>query len=133
MYEGAMQAAGARGRVIPHGEADLTALIAGCDVFVSQYSSSLLEAIVLGKPTVFVELRDGPPFYPFDDEGMAQRVTRREEVAPALAKALEEAAPSPTRQKEKEQRQRFFARHVEPFDGQAVERIAAAVEELLGG
>ncbi|MCX7597885.1 MAG: hypothetical protein N2512_03320, partial [Armatimonadetes bacterium] len=75
MYWRAMVAAGAEGEVIPHGAASLAALIAACDVFISQFSTSILDAIVLGKPAIFIELRPGPPFYPFDDFGAARRIT----------------------------------------------------------
>jgi len=122
MYRRAMAAAGAEGAVIPHGAADLGALISACDVFVSQFSTSLLDAIVLGKPTVFVELRPGPPFYPFDDFGMARRVTEPGQMLSALQEALRGPAPS------EEARKAFAQRHLEPLDGHALDRMA---DEIL--
>jgi len=129
MYRSALEAAGARGHVIPHGEADLSSLIAGCDVLVSQFSSCLLEAIMLGKPTVFVEPREGPPFYPFDDFGMAIRATDVGEVEQALRSALSSAEEAGRA----EAREQFFARHLDPLDGRALDRIAEAVDAAAGG
>jgi hypothetical protein len=126
MYREALDRAGAAGEVIPHGEADLRRLTAACDVFVSQFSTSILDAIVLGKPTVFVELREGPPFYPFDDFGAARRVSRPEDIEPALREALGgTAVPS------EEARAAFARRHLEPMDGRALERMAAEIARGL--
>lgn len=129
MYRRAMEAAGTPGRVIPHGQADLGRLIAGCDAFVSQFSSSVLEAIVLGKPAVFVDLREGPPFYPFDDFGMAIRAREVGEVEEALRSALGSAREPGSG----EAREQFFAKHLDPLDGRALERIAQAVETAAEG
>jgi hypothetical protein len=130
MYKRALSAAGAKGKVIGHGQAALASLIAGCDVFVSQFSSTLLAALVLSKPALFVELaapdslaaltgHSRPPFYPFADFGAALRVTQAEEIEPALRQAL----ANPNRLCPTE----FAYRHLEPLDGRAVERMAAAL------
>lgn len=122
MYRRAMAAAGAGGEIIPHGAADLATLISACDVFVSQFSTSILDALALGKPTIFVELRPGPPFYPFDDFGMAQRVTEPSQVEAALREALGH------RKIPEQARQAFARRHLEPLDGAALDRMA---DEIL--
>ncbi len=41
MYQRAMEKAGCEGRIIPHGTADLRDLVAACDVFVSQFSTTI--------------------------------------------------------------------------------------------
>lgn len=122
MYRRAIHAAGAQGEIIPHGAASLAALIAACDVFVSQFSTSILEAIVLGRPAIFIELRPGPPFYPFDDFGMARRITDSRELVAALSEALQGVAPS------FEARRAFAERHLEPVDGRSLDRMA---DEIL--
>ena len=123
MYRRAMEKAGCEGRIIPHGTADLRGLIAACDVFVSQFSTTILEALALGKPVVFVELREGPPFYPFDDFGAAIRVTRPDEAEPALRRAMSDEG----RSQMQAARAEFSARHLEPWDGHALERMAQAI------
>jgi UDP-N-acetylglucosamine:LPS N-acetylglucosamine transferase len=123
MYRRAMAKAGCEGRIIAHGTADLRDLIAACDVFVSQFSTTILEALALGKPVVFVELREGPPFYPFDDFGAAIRVTRPDDAEPALRRAMSDEG----RAQMQAARAEFSTRHLEPWDGHALERMAQAI------
>ncbi|MBC7287228.1 MAG: hypothetical protein H5T86_04110 [Armatimonadetes bacterium] len=125
MYERTMEAAGAAGEIIEHGQVGLGNLIAGGDVFVSQFSSSILEALVLERPVVFVEMREGPPFYPFDDFGAATRVTRPEEMEKALREALRRGpALVPAS---------FVDRHLAPLDGKALERMAEEIARVCEG
>ncbi len=124
MYAHALDQAGADGEVIEHGRVPLGSLIAGGDVFISQFSSTILEAMVLRRPVVFVEMRDGPPFYPFDDFGAARRVTTPGDAEAALREALREGQAEPPAE--------FVRRHLEPLDGRALERIAEVVAQLAG-
>lgn len=128
MYERSLADAGASGLILPHGEADLNALLAGCDVFVSQFSSSILAAVALGKSTMFVDLRNGPPFYPFDDFDMALRATTPQAIEETLRAALERSLPGT----DPVLHSRFYARHLAPLDGRATERLADALLAYLG-
>jgi UDP-N-acetylglucosamine:LPS N-acetylglucosamine transferase len=123
MYRRALEKAGCSGTIVAHGTADLRDLIATCDVFVSQFSTTILDALAIGKPVVFVELREGPPFYPFDDFGAAIRVTRAEEAEEALRRAMSEEG----RAEMQAARAAFAVRHLEPMDGKAMERMAEAI------
>ncbi|MCX7600040.1 MAG: hypothetical protein N2512_14410, partial [Armatimonadetes bacterium] len=91
------------------------------DVFISQFSTSILDAIVLGKPAIFIELRPGPPFYPFDDFGAARRITDPGQLLSALREALEGVPLS------SEIRRAFARRHLDPLDGRALDRMAEQI------
>lgn len=122
-YERVLRRHSAVGKVIPHGQADLHRLIAGCNLFVSQFSSTILDAIALGRPVVCVDFRPGPAFYPFHEFKAAFRACSPGDVEPAMRRGLVTPATGPG----DPDWQRFAERHIEPLDGRAVERMASLI------
>ncbi len=123
-YALALHNAGSEGEIVEHGRVPLNKLICGCDLFISQFSSAIMEAIVLGKPVLAVDFRSPQPFYPFDECPTVFRVTAPEEVGDKLRLALS-CRPADTRSAE------FWRRHLEPFDAHATSRIAAVIASAI--
>ncbi len=124
-YRRILKATGCPGRVVQADELPLGRLIAACDLFLTQFSSSVLEALAAGKPCVFVDTRPGPPFYPFDESPLAVRAGDAAEVEAAIRRALQVAQ----RGTASPEHDAFRRRHLEPADGRALERIADAIAE----
>ncbi len=116
-------------RLIRHGELPLRALIAASDLLVTRFSTTAVEAALLGTPVMVVNLSGGPDQYPYVDEGAAQGVYSREDMLPTLDRLLRDAG---TRRRLIESQQRFLDRHLGVRDGRATERIAARIATLAG-
>lgn len=104
-------------------DGDVVALFGDCDVYVTTYSTSLIEAAAVGLPVVYYRInaqRLGPPFS--GDEFLARRsASTPAQLAALLADRDALAAPPPAD---------WVERYLGPTEG-AVERIIAAVEEQV--
>jgi PAS domain-containing protein len=104
-------------------DGDVIALFGDCDVYVTTYSTSLIEAAAVGLPVVYYRInaqRLGRPFS--DDEFLARRsVSTPAQLASLLADRDALAVPPPGD---------WVERYLGPTE-RAVERIIAAVEEQV--
>ena len=122
-YEAVLRALGAsRVRVLPSG-ADLMTLLHAADALVTVESASAIEALVLAKPVVILNL----PTHLGElvDKGVALGVDADEDPLPALRSALTDA---PTRERLRAARERYLADMAMGVDGAATQRIL----ELIG-
>jgi glycosyltransferase involved in cell wall biosynthesis len=103
-------------------------LIAGCDLFISSSSSTVLLAMMLDRPIITVNFDAVPHFDQFESIGGTVHVRTHEQFAAALIRLFEddEAAAFLRRQ-----RQEVLARYTR-FDGRAAERIAGLLIEAIG-
>ena len=124
-YAAAVAAAGAtRTRVLPP-STDLLELMHAGDVLVTVESLSAVEALVLGRPVVVLEmpnhLRD------LVDAGVAVGVAAGSDPAGALWSVLRDPD---TREELEQARQRYVSELAMGVDGHATERILALVREM---
>jgi hypothetical protein len=103
---------------------DVIALFDECDVYVTTYSTSLLEAAAIGLPIIYYRVNRQSLSAPFsDDEFLARRsVTSPAQLATLLADRDELATSPPNG---------WVERYLGPSAG-AVDRILAAIEQHAG-
>ena len=69
---------------------DLYALISNCQLLITKYSTTALEAMIVDKPVVVINLSGQPTPVPYAEEGAALGVYRYEDIEQAILKALYE-------------------------------------------
>ena len=107
-------------------DADTYEALYSCDLFLADFSTVVLEAIVLRKTGVTLHLSKGQDPTPYF-RGVTLRVYREEDLAPAIRKALYDEDEI---KKLKKARERFVQEHAYTQDGRATERIANIIEEM---
>ena len=99
-------------------------LLAACDVLVGGFSTTVIEAILLGRTTICVNFSDEEYRYPFVADGGSLPARTDEELTQSLATALSGEADADLAAG----RRRFLEKHMGPSaDGQA----AAALADLI--
>jgi UDP-N-acetylglucosamine 2-epimerase len=114
-------------RLMPHGEAPLKEIIAASDLLVTRFSTTAIEAALIGVPVMTVNLSGGPDQYPYTEEGAAMGVSDYDEIAPTLRRLLTDTG---ARNRILDSQNVFLDRHVGPRDGGATRRIAETIAEL---
>ncbi len=106
---------------------DFYALLAACDIHVSFASTTLIEAAILRKPNLGLDMGST------SDPAGYRAAHAFLPVAPAdLGGVVHELLSDPRRRKRLQAEQRAFAEDWCLHDGQAVERIVALVESVIG-
>jgi hypothetical protein len=105
---------------------DLAALIAASRAIVTVNSTVALDALVLGVPTLVVDLPNN--LSPFVEAGVMAGATAAEAIEPMLRAIVDEGA---ARRALLERRAAFLARYAIGCDGGAARRAADAVLELM--
>jgi CDP-glycerol glycerophosphotransferase (TagB/SpsB family) len=105
-------------------EAEITELIAACEVFVSSSSSTVILAMMLDRPIVTVNFNQVPHFDYYAEVGGTLHARSVEQAATYLRLAAED---QPTRRRLAKERARVLARYAR-FDGRATERLADLVQ-----
>jgi surface carbohydrate biosynthesis protein len=85
-------------------DTDLYALISNCELLITKFSTTALEAMMVGKPVVTINLSGHPTPVPYAEEGAAIGVYRYEDIEQAIVKTLYDEE---TRSKLKAGRDRF--------------------------
>jgi len=105
-------------------------LLAACDVLISGSSTTVFEAILLGRKTVCVNFSGEPDRYPYAADGGSVAARSVEEVHAALDRVLSDRS----RDELEAGRRRFLARHAGPAaEGKAAEELARLVGSLVRG
>jgi hypothetical protein len=113
-------------------------LLGACDVLISGSSTTVLEAILLGKKAICVNLSGEPDRYPYVADGGALAGRSPEEVHASLEKALSDAEPVSEivggPDERAEARRRFLTRHAGPSaDGEGAATLARWIRDLVQG
>ncbi len=114
--------------IVRHDEQPLSELIAGCSLFISRFSTTLLDAVLTGKPAIMVNFTGQPNPYPFPRRGAVAAAYTPQKLRTKLHELLEDpqarAALSAARDD-------YITYHLGPTDGRAAQRIAAALAECV--
>jgi len=113
--------------VLPR-NSDTNEALCACDVLITFYSTVALEAMILGKPVVTVNLTNQPDFVPYAQSGAALGVYRAEDIAPAVKKALDDPE---TRERLKLGREKFLYEQFYKLDGQATKRVVELIYRMI--
>jgi len=105
--------------------ADTFKLIRACDVMITKYSTTALEALGLDKALVIMNLSGEPDKVEYVDQGVALGVYREEDLVPALKKLLNDDAGIA------EQRKNYIAQYLYRNDGQASQRVVNLIIQMI--
>lgn len=128
LYCEALARLGVRGAVVTGG-ADLYDLLGGCDLLVSEpHTTVCLEAMMVGRPVITVNLSGAPDRIPYAGSGAAIGVYRARDIVPAVGEALfSEEARALMSQAQRE----FVYQYAYRQDGQASRRVAELATEMI--
>ncbi len=107
---------------------DLYALLRACELLITVHSTVALEAMILGKPVITVNLTGRPDVMPYAASGAALGVYRPEDLVPAMTRALSDPE---TRSELARNRKKFVYEHAYKLDGRATKRVAGLIEWLI--
>jgi surface carbohydrate biosynthesis protein (TIGR04326 family) len=105
-------------------------LLSACSVWISASSTTLLEATLIGRPTICLNFSGQPDRYPYVDEGVSLPARSLEELRRSLTQVL-----GPAEYQVCETRRRaFLNRHLGPTtEGRAADTLAQRVAGFMAG
>jgi len=103
-------------------------LIDVCDLLITKWSTCALEAILLGKPVMTINLGGTPDPFPYAANHVALDVCREEDILPALRRILYDRN---TKEMLKESRPKFIEKYAYRLDGNATDRILSLIQEMM--
>ncbi len=101
--------------------------IRACDIFITQYSTVAIDAIIAGKPVITINLTGETDLFPYAESGAAIGVYKTEDIAPAISNILTDSS---VQKALAEGRKRFIAEHLYKADGKASQRVAHLIEKM---
>ena len=104
---------------------DTESLIAISDGVITFFSTTAIDALILGKPLLTINLSDDRDFYPFVPMGAAFGAYTKEEIMPAFKKLIENP------EELKDGREKAIPYVVYKTDGKSLERVLDLIEEFL--
>ena len=109
---------------------DIYELLNACDVMITPFSTTALEAMILDKPVITINLSGLPDKIPYAKSGAAIGVYNEEELTPALKTIFEDEA---VKQELALKRKDFVFEHAYEMDGQAAKRIVKLIGKIIIG
>jgi CDP-glycerol glycerophosphotransferase (TagB/SpsB family) len=106
---------------------DTEKLIASSDGLITFFSTTAIDAVLLRKPLMLINLTDDREFFPFASMGVAQGIYRKEDIAPALENMLAGYDVPPEKYEEASKLMNG------PNDGCALERVLDLCYQMLDG
>lgn len=107
---------------------DLYALLHNCDLLITKGSTVALEAMIIDKPVVIINLMGAPGNIPYAEEEAAIGAYKDEEIEPAMMKALYDVE---ARSRLKVMRGKFVRNWAGEPDGKASHRIVTLMKEMI--
>jgi hypothetical protein len=107
---------------------DIVDLLDDCDLHITTYSTTLLEAVALGVPVIYYRVNRQRLHGPFDGDPV---IGRRTASSPAELAAL--LSDSDSELPGKQEREAWLERYLGPRDGGSVDRIVTTIEHHIGG
>ncbi len=106
---------------------DISSLINSCSIFLSNFSTMAMEALILEKPTVIVNIFNDSEYYPYVSSGAAIGVSSINALGPTLQRVFTDQI---FEQKIKQSRSNFVYEHAFIADGNASKRVACLIREM---
>lgn len=114
--------------IIAAKDADTNGMLYACDVMITKNSTTALEAMILNKPVITLNLSKMSDFYQYAESGAAVGVYKEEDLLPTLEKVLYDLQFC---KKLEKNRERFVYEHAYIQDGQASKRVADLIMEMI--
>jgi len=118
---------GVRAVVLPTNANTNEALYAS-GVLITFYSTVAVEAMILERPVVTVNLTDAPDPMPFAESGAAIGVYKAEDIVPAIKDALESAEAG---RRLEQGRKTYLSRQFHKLDSQATQRVVDLIYSMI--
>jgi len=116
------------GNIVVVRDINIFDLIDVCDLLITKWSTCALEAILLGKPVVTINLGGTPDPFPYAANHVALDVYKEEDILPALRRVLYDRN---TKEMLKESRPKFIKKYAYRLDGNATDRILSLIQEMM--
>jgi len=116
-------------KVVATRDIDLYSLLSSCEVLVNGFSNVTLEAMMIGKPVVSINLSGKPDKFPFEEFKAALVVRRYEDIPPAIATLL---SKEKTLAELDQGRRNCVTEYAHLADGKASYRIAVLIAASMG-
>jgi hypothetical protein len=110
-------------------DVDLYALLGDCKILITRFSTVALEAMMIDKPVVIVNISRVSLPVPYVEEGAAVGVYKFEDIEPAILKVLYNEQ---TGTELKAGRDKFVRAWAGEPDGMASQRIVSLMKEMIG-
>ncbi|MFQ5552789.1 MAG: CDP-glycerol glycerophosphotransferase family protein, partial [Thermoplasmata archaeon] len=102
-------------------------LLHACDLLVSSYSTMALEALIVGKPVVVLNIPGEAAYYPFGEQGVSATASDELELEGAIRELLLNGGET---EEMAIRTQRFVREHAYARDGRSSERVAGLIRDL---
>lgn len=109
---------------------DLYELLSGCDILLTTWSTVGLEAMILDKPIIIINLMNRPDPISYVESGAAIEVKTVDGFNQAINTVLHDPK---TIEKMKISREKYIRDHVYKSDGKASERVAQLIIKMIQG
>ena len=103
-------------------------LLYACDLIITLASTTAIEAAILGKPIIVMNLSNESDYIPYVEEAIALGVYNRDDLVPAIKSILHDEE---VQAKLEDARRRFVYKYAYLQDGQASQRFADLVLSTL--
>ena len=114
--------------IIAAKDADTNELLYACDVMITKNSTTTIEAMILNKPVIILNLSNQPDYVPYAESGAAAGVYKEEDLLPTLKKVLYD---SQFRKKFEKNRKKFVYEHAYIQDGKASKRVSDLIMQMI--
>jgi glycosyltransferase involved in cell wall biosynthesis len=114
--------------VVIKGSRNISELLYVCDAMITKSSTTTLEAAILNKPIIVLNLSGKPDVMPYVEKGIALGVYRKEDLIPAIKDALHNRE---AREKLARCREKFVYEYAYIQDGRASERVADLIKSVI--
>lgn len=114
--------------IIVKGGENISESLYVCDAMITKSSTSAIEAAILGKPIIVLNLSEEPDVMPYVEQGVALGVYKKEDLPPTIKQALYDEK---IRENLARQRKKFVYEYAYVQDGKASERVANLVLRLI--
>lgn len=126
MYQNLRKETGIKNIVIGK-DIDLYGLLNSCELMMTVFSTTALEAMMLDKPVITINLTGEPDMMPYASSGAAIGVYKAEELKKAIDSVLYDKK---TKESLKKRREKFVYGLVYKMDGKASERVLDLIKSI---
>jgi len=106
---------------------DTNLLLLCCDLVVTKSSTTAIEALVLEKPVVVLNLSGEPDTVDYVKEGIAKGVYRENDLLTSIKELLETEFPK------NNDREMYLCKYMGGLDGNATQNVIAEIKNCLNG
>ena len=107
---------------------DLYELLSACEIMMTAFSTTALEAMMLDKPVITINLTGEPDKMPYAESGAAIGVYKKEDLSPAIKNIFKDEQ---VKRDLALNRKRFVHEHAYKVDGQASYRVVKLIEKMI--